>query len=280
MSKADLHLHSVQSDGSCTREEILRRAVQLGLTHLSFTEHDDTRFASQAVSLGRKFGLWVLPGVEISAFDKVLGKRAHILGYLYRSTAAITSVCAPVLRRRHENCLWQIEQLRRLGYRITAQDVLPYAAGGTLYKQHIYHYLLDSGQSKALFGRVKQELFSHGGPCDRRIEYPDPREAVAAIRADGGFAVLAHPGQQQNFALLPDLVDAGLSGIELCHLSNSPSDRLQIRALAKQYGLFCTGGSDFHGIYEEGRDQLGVCLAPEDCPLPALADTPGDDLAF
>ena len=92
---------------------------------------------------------------------------------------------------------------------IRDRDVLPYAAGGTLYKQHIYHYLLDSGQSEALFGRVKQELFSHGGPCDRRIEYPDPREAVAAIRADGGFAVLAHPGQQQNFALLPDLVDAG-----------------------------------------------------------------------
>ena len=275
MSKADLHLHSVQSDGSCTREEILSRAVQLGLTHLSFTEHDDTHFASQAVSLGRQFGIRVLPGLRSPPLTRRWANAPIFWGISIAPPRRLHRSAPPVLRRRHENCLWQIEQLRRLGYRITAQDVLPYAAGGTLYKQHIYHYLLDSGQSEALFGRVKQKFFSHGGPCDRRIEYPDPREAVAAIRADGGFAVLAHPGQQQNFALLPDLVDAGLSGIELCHLSNSPSDRLQIRALAKQYGLFCTGGSDFHGIYEEGRDQLGVCLAPEDCPLLALADTPG-----
>ena len=272
MIKADLHLHSNQSDGSCTREEIFARAVQAGLTHLCFTEHDDTRFFAQAARLGQAAGIRVLPGVEISAFDEALGKRAHILGYFYQTTEPIEAVCAPVLRRRQENCLWQIEQLRLLGYQITPQDVLPYAAGGTLYKQHIYHYLLDSGQSEALFGRVKRELFSRGGPCDRRIRYPDPREAVAAIRDAGGLPVLAHPGQQQNFALVAPLVDAGLRGIELNHLSNSPADRALIRSLADQYGLFCTGGSDFHGLYEEGRDRLGCCLAPEDCPLPHLAD--------
>ena len=272
MIKADLHLHSNQSDGSCTRKEIFQRAQRAGLTHLCFTEHDDTRFVAQAIALGREAGIRVLPGVEISAFDEKLGKRAHILGYLYQTTGPIEAVCAPVLQRRHQNCLWQIEQLQRLGYRITPQDVLPYVAGGTLYKQHIYHYLLDSGQSEALFGRVKRELFSRGGPCDRRIRYPDPREAVAAIRAAGGLPVLAHPGQQQNFALIAPLVDAGLCGIELNHLSNSPDDRVLIRALADRYGLFCTGGSDFHGLYEEGRDQLGCCLAPEDCPLPRIAD--------
>lgn len=90
---------------------------------------------------------------------------------------------------------------------------------------------------------------------------------MAAIRADGGYAVLAHPGQQQNFGLVPALVDAGLAGLELWHPSNSEADRARIRELAARHGLFCTGGSDFHGAYEAGRDRLGAFLAPEDCPL-------------
>ena len=269
--KADLHVHSVQSDGSLTRREILLRAQALGITHLAFTEHDDTRFAAAAQALGRSFGVTVLPAVEISAFDEALGRRAHILGYLYTRTAAIEAVCAPVLRRRHENCLRQLAVLAQHGYRITPDDVLPYAQGGTLYKQHLLQYLVDSGQSEALFGEVYRRFFAPGGLCAHRIDYPDARAAVAAIRADGGYAVLAHPGQQQNFALVPALAAAGLSGIELNHPSNSEEDRRRVRALCAQHGLFCTGGSDFHGAYETGRDQLGAFLAPDDCPLPSLA---------
>lgn len=265
--KADLHVHSVQSDGSLTRAGILGQAAALGITHLAFSEHDDTRFYPEAEALGRRFGVKVLRAVELSACDPQTGVKAHVLGYLFRSTAAIEAVCAPVLRRRHANCLWQIEVLRGLGYRIEPQDVLPYARGGTLYKQHIYHYLLDSGQSEALFGEVSRRVFRNGGPCDRQIDYPDARQAVAAIRADGGYAVLAHPGQQQNFGLVPALVDAGLAGLELWHPSNSEADRARIRELAARHGLFCTGGSDFHGAYEAGRDRLGAFLAPEDCPL-------------
>lgn len=270
--KADLHLHSLQSDGSLGRPEILRRALALGVTHLCFTEHDDPCFSAAAAELGPRPGLVLLPGVEISARDPRTGKRAHILGYLYRSTGAITALCDPTLRRRHENCLWQIGVLQRLGYRITPQQVLAYAPSGVLYKQHIYHYLLDSGQSEALFGRVSRTLFKNGGPCDRSIPYPSALEAVAAIRADGGWAVLAHPGQQQNFDLIPLLAGAGLWGVELCHPSHSPADRQKIARLAAAYGLACTGGSDFHGAYETGREALACTVAPPDCPLPAMAE--------
>lgn len=270
--KADLHVHSVQSDGSFTRSRILAAAAGLGITHLAFCEHDDTRFYPEAAALGRRAGVKVLRAVELSACDPQTGVKAHVLGYLFRSTSAIDALCAPVLRRRHANCLWQIEVLHGLGYRISPQDVLPYAQGGTLYKQHIYQYLLDSGQSEALFGEVSRRLFKNGGPCDRQIEYPDARLAVAAIREDGGYAVLAHPGQQQNFSLVPALVEAGLCGLELCHPSNGAADRAQIRELAARHGLFCTGGSDFHGAYEAGRDRLGAFLAPGDCPLPRVCD--------
>ena len=270
--KADLHVHSLQSDGSLARPEILRRAAALGVTHLCFSEHDDPRFDSAVFELGRSLGIRLLPGVEISARDPRTGKRAHILGYLCRRTDAVTALCTPTLHRRHENCLWQIGVLQQLGYRITPQQVLPYAPSGVLYKQHIYHYLLDSGQSEALFGEISRRLFRGGGPCDRTIPYPTAFEAVAAIRADGGYPVLAHPGQQQNFDLIPLLAEAGLWGVELYHPSNREEDRRRLLTLAEQYGLACTGGSDFHGAYETGRDRLACFTAPRGCPLIPMAD--------
>ena len=79
--------------------------------------------------------------------------------------------------------------------------------------------------------------------------------------AGGGIPVLAHPGQQQNFSVIPDLVCEGLWGIEKNHPSNSREDRKNIQELAQRYGLFCTGGSDYHGLYEAKGADLGDFLS-------------------
>lgn len=268
--RADLHVHSTCSDGSEDLRGILARAAGLGLTHLAFTDHDCTRYAGEAQRLGAETGVAVIPAVEISASDRTTGRKVHILGYDYKRPEPIEAVCAPILRRRHENCLKQIGILRDLGYCISEEAVAPYAAGGTFYKQHILKYLYDTGQSPAVFGDVYRTVFKNGGPCDFDIEYAEAAEAVRAVAEAGGYAVLAHPGQQQNFDLIPKLVRAGLSGIERNHPANTQKHRELISRLAADNGLFCTGGSDFHGIYEAKGQPLGSVLAPEDCPLPGL----------
>lgn len=265
--KADLHVHSCYSDGSQSFQEILGKAAGLGLTHISFCDHDCTLHTVEALKWSTGFDIKVIPGVEISAFDRVTGRKVHILGYDYSKNKAIEELCAPILKRRHANCLKQIEILGGLGYRILPEQVLPYAAGGTIYKQHILKYLHDSGQSSLLFGDVYAAVFKNGGPCDFDIQYVDAADAVRAIREDGGRAVLAHPGQQENFDLVAGLREAGLSGIEIHHPANTPRHRDEILELAKRYGLFCTGGSDFHGLYEAVPRLMATCLAPEDCEL-------------
>ena len=77
----------------------------------------------------------------------------------------------------------------------------------------------------------------------------DAVEAVKAIKADNGFAVLAHPGQLDSFDLIPELVKNGLDGIERDHLDHSKEDRYRVDRYADEYALFETGGSDFHGDY-------------------------------
>lgn len=266
--RADLHVHSTYSDGSWTREEILEEALHLGITQLAFTDHDTVQDAQKAVSLGKKYGIDVLPGIEISAYDFKEKKKVHILGYGYTSGEALTQLCTPVLLRRDANCVKQIEILASLGYHIQEKDVRGYTAG-TIYKQHILKYLCDTGQSEALFGRIYREIFKNGGPCDFDITYVDAADAVRAIRECGGIPVLAHPGQQQNFSVLPRLVDAGLLGIEKNHPSNCEKDQKLAEELAEHYGLYCTGGSDFHGIYEADGVPLGTVLAPRELHVTA-----------
>ena len=74
---------------------------------------------------------------------------------------------------------------------------------------------------------------------------------------------MAHPGQQHNLELVPVLVGYGLKGIELEHRKNTEADKEAIRQMAGQYGLFLTGGSDYHGTLEDGSSELGSCLATE-----------------
>lgn len=73
--KADLHIHSVFSDGSDSRESILQKAAAVGIKVLAFTEHDTTEGWQESLALGRKYGITVLPGVEISAYDTETAKR-------------------------------------------------------------------------------------------------------------------------------------------------------------------------------------------------------------
>ena len=127
-----------------------------------------------------------------------------------------------------------------MGYAITPQDVLPYQGGGSLFKQHLLQYLVDSGQTAAVFGTLFHTAFEHGGPCARSIHYPDARTAVAAIREAGGYAVLAHAGQQQ-FCADPDLVAAAFAVLEL----NTRQQRAAcvVTQAAAQYHLFCTAAA-------------------------------------
>lgn len=88
-------------------------------------------------------------------------------------------------------------------------------------------------------------------------------DAVRAIVADGGLAVMAHPGQLDSYELVPELIGAGLGGIERNHFDHSAEDHLKVEKLAHQYGLVMTGGSDYHGAFGTTIEP-GDIVSPED----------------
>lgn len=259
---ADLHVHTKTSDCSMEAEEILKVAKEKGITHIAFTDHDTTQDAEEHRKLAEAYEIHGILGIEMSAYDFKVHKKVHILGYGYSSTIHIEEIGRETLRRRNANCLKQIEILNELGYCVPVEEVQKFSRS-CIYKQHILDYLIQTGQTEKMFGEIYKNIFKNGGPCDFDIEYPAAAEVVEAIREDGGAAVLAHPGQQGNFEIIPGLVEAGLRGIEWNHPSHGEEDKKTVEDYAERYHLFLTGGSDFHGKYEKQSAGIGKFPAHE-----------------
>ncbi|WP_449316904.1 PHP domain-containing protein [Rubneribacter sp.] len=247
----DLHVHTTASDGSDTFEQVLDQARGRGVGRVAFTNHDTTRGLAEAASLGARFGVEVVGGIEVSAYDFERDRKVHVLGYgLAEGSPAVEALCAPVLERRNANSLWQLDRLVEAGLEVDVDRALALAAAsGCLYKQHLMAALTDEPHPSPAYRALYRSLFKDGGICDRDIAYVDARDAVRAIVEDGGAAVLAHPGQLDSYDLVPALADCGLSGIERAHPDHGPADRERCEELARRHGLFCTAGSDYHGAF-------------------------------
>ena len=257
--KADLHVHSTFSDGSDTIGQLIDAAKSKGLAVIAITDHDTM---SHMTHIPAVTGLQVIAGVEISAIFRVTNTKAHVLGYNIQKPEIITAFTQPLLEARNKNSERQAELLIKAGFRID-MDKLARADGKYLYKQHIMDWLVTTGQAPDMFGDFYQKYFKQGGICAFDIEYTDVFEAVRMVKEAGGLAVLAHPGQQQNFKLIPYLVWSGLDGLELNHHTNSRKDKEIILDYANRHKLFLSGGSDYHGKYEPQPFGLGDFLSEE-----------------
>lgn len=259
MIKADMHIHSTVSDGSYTMEEIVKMAEVRGLDAIAITDHDTL---SHAAKIPKSDKVKVAAGIEISAFDYDKNFRVHVLGFCIKNPEMLKKVVHPTLEARHANSMRQIEILNQNGYEIDLNKIKR-ADETYIYKQHIMDWLLSQGKVDELFGEFYYSTFKNNGICHFDIEYLNPLTAVRAVKDAGGYAVLAHSGQQQNFELIPALVEAGLDGLELNHHANSEKDKSIIRDYADKYNLFLTGGSDCHGRYEAGSPAVGDYLAEQ-----------------
>lgn len=263
--KIELHCHTNISDCPLSIDQVLDLAVEQSVSHLAITNHDTTKGLKEAVQKGLVYGIKVIPGIEISAFDFDRGRRVHILGYFIEpGHEAIETLCQPLVEKRHRASEEMVYRLLESGYSITWERCLELAQGGTgVYKQHIMHALVEENYTDSIYGSLYKTLFNRGqngempGIAFIPMEYVDAKAAVNAICMAGGVPVLAHPGQYGNFEMVPDLVEAGLQGIEVWHPLHDEKHEGEARRLAIKHGLIMTGGSDFHGEYGEQPVQLG-----------------------
>ena len=252
--RIDLHTHTTASDGLLTPEELVDLAVERGLTVLAITDHDTIEGIDAAMAHARgRLEVW--PGVEISS--DVPGSEVHLLGYFVDHhqpsfVATLTTFRESRLRRAEQ----MVRRLADLGLPVTWQRVRELAGAGAVGRPHIAQALLEAGYVTTL-AEAFDRYIGRGGPAYVERHKLTPVEAIRLIHDAGGMPSLAHPiyigaasetGEQFDLrAYLPKLVQAGLVGVEAYYPDYTPKVTRDILAIADEFQLIPTGGTDFHG---------------------------------
>jgi 3',5'-nucleoside bisphosphate phosphatase len=257
-SFVDLHSHSTASDGSCAPGEVVREAQRHGLSAIALTDHDTTDGLAEAVDEGRRIGVRVVPGVELSAVEDDL--ETHILGLHLSDITPIDAKLAALRDMRRDRAQRIVEQLNATGVRITFAAVLEQSAGAAIGRPHVARALIAEGwavDARDAFDRY----LGAGRPGFVGKERLTVKDAIALIHRAGGLAVMAHPAQSGTRDRIEALVNEGLDGVEVKHPSHSPEDVLRLSALVEHFKLVPSGGSDWHGGVA-GQRTLGVMRVP------------------
>jgi 3',5'-nucleoside bisphosphate phosphatase len=257
----DLHCHSTASDGTMSPAELARRAVEIGLSALSLTDHDTIAGVEEAAEEAKRLHLDFLPGIEISAEHPQPGT-LHLLGYgVDPQSATLRDLTKTLLAGRDSRNPKIIEKLRSLRVDITMDEVEHEAGGKVIGRPHIAAILMRKGYVSSI-KQAFDKYLAPGGVAYFDKERLSPAKAISMILESGGLPVLAHPIQLRYHndgeleRTVKDLVDMGLAGIEVMHSDHGNELVAKYTALADRYGLVKTGGSDFHGT-NKARISLG-----------------------
>ncbi|MCX5726513.1 MAG: hypothetical protein NT030_04965 [Candidatus Saganbacteria bacterium] len=113
------------------------------------------------------------------------------------------------------------------------------------------------------FREAFDRYLNYGGPANVPHYKLSPEEAVKLILKVGGIPVYAHPAVSRSDEIIPDLLAAGLMGIEVYCTGHSEIEQKHYLGLAKKYNLLVTGGSDYHGLSTGREIELGDLILPD-----------------
>lgn len=274
----DLHTHTNASDGTYTPQELVNEAVSLGLYALAITDHDTFAGYHVARPLAQAAGLRLICGIELSTTyptpQKPDGKTIHVLAY-WPTGEPHEDFCAwirELQESRRDRNRRLIARLRELGVNITLEEVE--AIGGSITaRPHFARVLIEKGYVDTISSAFTRYL----GECAPGFVQRDSApiaESLQRIQQSGGVSSLAHPVRLGNLthaeerALVQELVELGLQGIEVHHSDHQPEDRIRYAQYAEEFGLLATGGSDFHGANKPnirlGSGKSGNVAVPDE----------------
>ena len=252
--KADLHSHTIYSDGFHTPEELLYKARDLGINILSITDHDSINAVEQATSIGKKLGIEIIPGVEISS--DLRGAEVHILGYFIDiKNKELERYLEFFREERIRRASRIITKLNNLGMEITLNDVLKVAKNSAVGRPHIAIAMVEKELVNSYFEAFNKYI-KNGGPAYERKVHLSPQSAFKIISDAGGLSFIAHPANMPE-SLVKELIEAGADGIEVIHPSHSDELVQFYRGIVNEYYLLESGGSDYHGGKREDDNKFG-----------------------
>lgn len=256
----DFHSHTRESDGALAPPELVAMMRARGVRIFSITDHDTLRAYGQFAA---DFAT-VVVGIEINTTWN--DNEVHVLGY--RLPLGDDTPLGAILAENREFRRTRIDRivanLTAAGFPLTREEVVAQSDGGdALGRPHVAKALIQKGYAKDVQSCF-DTLLVRGKPGYMPSNYITPAQAIDVIRASGGIPVLAHPGRLKDDAVIYELIEHGLEGLEVFYPTHNPSQTAAFRELAARHHLVMTGGSDFHDIRWNTR---GVGMDVEEADL-------------
>jgi predicted metal-dependent phosphoesterase TrpH len=263
--RVDLHLHSTASDGGLSPSALVWAARAGGLHVISLTDHDTTAGYAEACAAGMGH-VHVVPGIEVSTTHEF--RELHMLGYYVDpGHPALRAHETEAVSRRRDRMSAMLDALRDGGVSVAFDDVAAEAGGaGIVARPHLARVLVQRGHAQSV-SEAFERWIGNACPAYRPVNLVTPAEAIERIHAAGGIAVWAHPEMDVLRRDLRRFATWGMDGVE-CYRPRCPAEEsLELERGAKEFGLYVTGGSDWHGswngrlgTFSLGRDEIGDVL--------------------
>jgi hypothetical protein len=252
--KVDLHTHTSYSDGYYSPAELVIKAKNAGIDILGISDHDNVKGIPEAIETGKKIGVEIIPGLEISSDLK--DREVHILAYFFEpDNKELERYLTFFREERLKRAIRIIDKLRALGFNISIEDVLKRTNHSAVGRPHIAQTMVEEGLTSSYFEAFNKYI-GNGCPAFEKKVHLSPQSACKIISDAGGLSFIAHPGFMPE-VLLKELIDAGVDGIEVIHPSHSQQQIKFYRGIVNEYFLLESGGSDFHGGKREDENNLG-----------------------
>lgn len=244
-SRIDLHLHTNASDGVLSPPQLLELVRSSGLSCFAVTDHDTLSGADLIRSQLTAADPACLTGVELSVNCE--GADMHMLAYCFDAAdldfrAALTDF----QQRRRERGSRIVERLQQQGVAITAETVARIAGNSVVGRPHIAEALIEHRVVRNIEEAFRKYL-GYDAPAYVPKATWAPAEAIAAVHAAGGVAIMAHPGISDMQRFIVSLIPLGLDGIEVFHTNHTAKQTAHLLELALRHELLISGGTDFHG---------------------------------
>jgi 3',5'-nucleoside bisphosphate phosphatase len=258
---ADLHCHSVVSDGTLTPEALAARAKANGVELWALTDHDEIGGQARAAAAAAANGMAYLTGTEISV--TFANETVHIVGLGFDATnPIIVNGLAKTRGGRGERAMEMSDGLAKVGIKGAYEGALKFVGNPELISRtHFARFLVESGVCKDTY-EVFRKYLTEGKPGYVPHAWAKLGDAVGWITQSGGVAVIAHPGRykftaNEEFALFSEFKTHGGQGVEVVTGSHTTAEYVEYAAVAKEFGMAASRGSDFHSP-DESRIDLGT----------------------
>jgi predicted metal-dependent phosphoesterase TrpH len=258
---ADLHCHSVVSDGTLTPEALAARAKTNGVELWALTDHDEIGGQARAAAAARAMGLHYLTGVEISV--TFIHQTVHIVGLGFDPNNATLQLGLVQTRGgRGQRAKAMSDDLAKVGIRGAYEGALKFAGNQELISRtHFARFLVESGVCRET-NEVFRKYLTEGKPGYVEHRWASLKDAITWITQAGGVAVIAHPARykfsaNEEFAFFSEFKAHGGLGVEVVTGSHTVAEYLSYADTAREFGLAASRGSDFHSP-NESHTELGT----------------------